>query len=321
MKAQHFILGNDKVTLWRNHVAELKDQISEILRLMTSGGEGSDEEEQKKNSGVNLWRSRRHDVFRAAREQKLPVYLSCRTLNAASGAEKECRLTARVLQETPLTLSLLDAPPTLDTIADYCSYTFTVKDEDTRLEVSGTAAVREVQRRVDEARLVVSLTRRPVVRPVIDPPALLDCTCPSSTRLVLAPTLPRTLQALKALLRQSEEKEEDAPRLHTISPTGATFRLSPEIAAQWLRTFERFLVIFIPHFGIHQDIFIFQAQKTALQRQEDGGSLILLKFERSLRLDDNNRLQWIPLDRKGSKRIYRLAREMAGSLPSQTDKK
>ena len=39
-----------------------------------------------------------------------------------------------------------------------------------------------------------------------------------------------------------------------------------------------------------------------------------LKFERSLKLDDDMKLQWLPLDRKGSKRLYRLVREMAERL-------
>ena len=86
MKAHHFILGNDKVTLWRNHVSELKEQISEIMRLMTLGDDGSEAGEGE--GRVNLWRSRRHDVFRAAREQKLPICLSCRTEDAAGQEEQ-----------------------------------------------------------------------------------------------------------------------------------------------------------------------------------------------------------------------------------------
>lgn len=312
MNAQHFILGNDKVTLWRNHVSELKEQISELLRLMTMGNAG-DEQGGEGESRVNLWRSRRHDVFRAACEQKLSICLSCRTQNAA-GLEEEQLLSAQAVRSDPLTLQLLDAPPDLMLASDFCSYTFTIQEEDARLEVSGTVSVREVQRRADGFRLLVGLLRRPSVRPVIDPPALIDCSCPSSTRLVHVTSLPRTLQALKALLRQATETDEDAPRLHTMSPTGATFQLSPGVAAQWSRTFERFLVIFIPHFGNRQNIFIFQAQKTAMNRLEGGGALMRLKFERSLKLDDDMKLQWLPLDRKGSKRLYRLVREMAERL-------
>lgn len=312
MNVHHFILGNDKVTLWRNHVSELKEQISELLRLMTQGdadtGRTGEEE-----SRVNLWRSRRHDVFRAAREQELPICLSCRTQDAA-GQEAEQRLNARVLRNDPLTLELLDAPPELLLASDFCSYSFTLREEDTRLEVSGTATVREVQRRADGFRLLVGLLRRPSVRPVIDPPALIDCSCPSTTRLVRVTSLPRTLQALKALLRQAAETGEDAPRLHTMSPAGATFMLSSGMAAQWSRSFERFLVLFIPHFGHRQHIFIFQAQKTAMDRLEGGGALMRLRFERSLKLDNDGKLQWQPLDRKGSRRIHRLVREMAESL-------
>ena len=139
MKAHHFILGNDKVTLWRNHVSELKEQISEIMRLMTMGDAGADAGEEE--GRVNLWRSRRHDVFRAARDQKLPVCLSCRTENAAGQAEEQL-LSAQVLCGDPLTLELLDAPPELLLASDFCSYTFTIQEEEARLEVSGTASRR-----------------------------------------------------------------------------------------------------------------------------------------------------------------------------------
>lgn len=313
MKAHHFILGNDKVTLWRNHVSELKEQISEIMRLMTMGDAGTEAGEEE--GRVNLWRSRRHDVFRAARDQKLPVCLSCRTENAAGQAEEQL-LSAQVLRGDPLTLELLDAPPELLLASDFCSYTFTIQEEEARLEVSGTATIRELQRRADGLRVIVGLLRRPSVRPVIDPPALIDCSCPSSSRLVLVNSLPRTLQALRALLRQTAEDDEDTPRLHTMSPTGATFQLSPGRAAQWARSFENFLVLFIPHFGNRQNIFIFQARKTAVNRMDGGGSLMQLRFERSLKLDDDMKLQWLPLDRKGSKRLYRLVREMAEGLAS-----
>ncbi len=309
MKAHHFILGNDKVTLWRNHVSELKEQISEIMRLMTLGDDGSEAGEGE--GRVNLWRSRRHDVFRAAREQKLPICLSCRTEDAAG--QEEQLLSAQVLRNDPLTLQLLDAPPELLLASDFCSYTFTIQEEDARLEVSGTATIRELQRRSDGLRLIVGLLRRPSVRPVIDPPALIDCSCPSTSRLVLVNSLPRTLQALRALLRQAAEADRDTPRLHTMSPTGATFLLSPGMAAQWARSFENFLVLFIPHFGNRQNIFIFQARKTAVNRM-DSGALMQLKFERSLKLDEDMKLQWLPLDRKGSKRLYRLVREMAEGL-------
>lgn len=312
MKAHHFILGNDKVTLWRNHVSELKEQISEIMRLMTLGDAGAEAGEEE--GRVNLWRSRRHDVFRAAREQKLPIRLSCHA-EGADGQEERL-LSAQVLRNDPLTLQLLDAPLELLLSSNFCSYTFTIQEEDARLEVSGTATIRELQRRTDGLRLIVGLLRRPSVRPVIDPPALIDCSCPSTTRLVLVNSLPRTLQALRALLRQAAEADGDAPRLHTMSPTGATFLLSPGMAAQWARSFENFLVLFIPHFGNRQNIFIFQARKTAVNRMDGGGALMQLKFERSLKLDDDMKLQWQPLDRKGSKRIYRLVREMAESLAS-----
>ena len=49
---------------------------------------------------------------------------------------------------------------------------------------------------------------------------------------------------------------------------------------------------------------------------DGGGALIQLRFERSLKLDDDMKLQWLPLDRKGSKRLYRLVREMAEGLAS-----
>ena len=101
-----------------------------------------------------------------------------------------------------------------------------------------------------------------------------------------------------------------------MSPTGATFQLSPGRAAQWARSFENFLVLFIPHFGNRQNIFIFQARKTAVNRMDGGGALMQLRFERSLKLDDDMKLQWLPLDRKGSKRLYRLVREMAEGLAS-----
>lgn len=310
MNAHHFILGNDRVTLWRNHVSELKDQISELMRLMTAGTEQAEDGDSR----VSLWRSRRHDVFRVAREQKRTVHLSCHPQDAG-GREEELRLHARVLHDKPLTLRLLDPPPDVKLPSDFCSYTFTIQEEESRLEVSGTAAIQEVQRRAEGVRLFVSLLRRPGIRPVLDPPALIDCSCPSTTRLVSLTSLPRTLQALKALLRQAES-EEDAPRLHTMSPTGATFQLPPGMAPQCSRGFERFLVLFAPHFGNRRNVFIFQAQKMGLNRQEGGGALLRLKFERSLKLGDSMELQWQPLDRKGSKHLYRLVREMAESLPS-----
>ena len=161
MKAHHFILGNDKVTLWRNHVSELKEQISEIMRLMTLGDDGSEAGEGE--GRVNLWRSRRHDVFRAAREQKLPICLSCRTEDAAG--QEEQLLSAQVLRNDPLTLQLLDAPPELLLASDFCSYTFTIQEEDARLEVSGTATIRELQRRSDGLRLIVGLLRHRSPRP------------------------------------------------------------------------------------------------------------------------------------------------------------
>ena len=88
------------------------------------------------------------------------------------------------------------------------------------------------------------------------------------------------------------------------------------MATQCSRGFERFLVLFAPHFGNRRNVFIFQAQKMGLNRQEGGGALLRLKFERSLKLGDSMELQWQPLDRKGSKHLYRLVREMAESLPS-----
>lgn len=314
MNAQHFILGNDKVTLWRNHVSELKDQISELMRLMTVGTDQAGEEENR----ISLWRSRRHDVFRVAREQKQTVRLSCRTQDAA-GQERERRLEARVLRDTPLTWQLLDTPPQEETLVlDFCSYTFTIQEEETLLEVSGTAAIREVQRRAEGMRLLVGLLRRPGIRPVLDPPALIDCSCPSTTRLVSVTSLPRTLQALKALLRQAEAADADAPRLHAMSPTGATFQVPSGMAMQCSRGFERFLVLFVPHFGNRRNVFIFQAQKMGVSRLEDGGALMRLKFERSLKLSDGMELQWQPLDRKGSKHLYHLVREMAETLPSSS---
>ena len=56
--------------------------------------------------------------------------------------------------------------------------------------------------------------------------------------------------------------------------------------------------------------------KTAVNRMDGGGALMQLRFERSLKLDDDMKLQWLPLDRKGSKRLYRLVREMAEGLAS-----
>lgn len=314
MKAQHFILGSDKVTLWRNHVSELKDQISELMRMLEMGGSGGGSKEEENR--VNLWRSRKQDVFRLAREQQTSLCLSCR-IQDENGQAGEQLLSAQVVQYDPLTLHVLDAPPGMGLAADFCSYTFSILEEDTRMDVSGTATIREVERRIDGLHFQISLLRRPTVRTVIDPPALIDCSYPSTTRLLPVSALPHTLQALRALLRQSAETEQDAPHLHTMSPTGATFTLPPGRAAQWARSFEPFLVLFIPHFGNRQNIFIFQAQKTAVNRQEDGSTLLHLKFERSLKLDDDMRLQWQPLDRKGSKRIYRLVREMAASSSTQ----